>query len=110
MTYAAKSILWILTGPVASLILGYGAFLFLGFILGPGFDIDDIGTPTQKFFGKLTLPVSGAIVIGGALVSLVVGIRYCLAHRAMMADSCPPRVEALPVQATKTPGRTSRGT
>ena len=108
MTYATKSILWILTGPIASLVLGYGAFLSLGFILGPGFDIDDVGTPTEKFFGRLTLPAAGAIVVGGSLVSFVMGIRYFLAHHSLAADSYPRQADASDPRRTKAEGESGR--
>lgn len=86
MTYAAKSILWMIGEPLASVVLGYAAFMFFGFVVGAGIDIDDIGSPTEKFFGGLALPALGIIALGGSITSIVVGIRYAIAHRALMAD------------------------
>jgi hypothetical protein len=91
MTYAAKSILWILGGPIASVVLGYAVFMFFLFAVGAGIDIDDIGTPTEKFFGILALPALAIIALGGSIISIVMGIRYAIAHRALMADSYPPK-------------------
>jgi hypothetical protein len=87
MTYAMKAVLWIVGGPIASVILGYAAFIVFGFVVGAGFDIDDVGTRTEKFFGALALPALGIIALGGSLVSIVVGIRYFLAHRSLSADA-----------------------
>ncbi len=52
----AQLSLWAFAGTVASLAGGYVAFMVLGFVLGPGFDIDDKGAPIQKFFGAAALP------------------------------------------------------
>ena len=89
MTYAAKSFLWIIVGPIVSIVLGYAAFMFFVFTVGAGMDIDDVGTPTEKFFGGLALPALGIIALGGSLLSIGVGIRYAIAHRALIADSYP---------------------
>ena len=89
MTYAAKSILWIIGGPIASVVLGYAVFMFFVFAVGPGMDIDDVGTPIAEFFGRLALPALGIIALGGFLLSMGVGIRYAIAHRARIAESYP---------------------
>ena len=86
MTYAAKSILWIIGGPIASIVLGYAAFMLFVFVLGAGLDIDDVGSPTEKFFGNLALPALGIVALGGSLFSVVVGIRFAIAHRALVAE------------------------
>jgi hypothetical protein len=86
MTYAAKSILWIVGGPIASVVLGYAAFMVFAFLVGPGFDINDLGTPTQKFCGSLALPALGIIALGGSLFSVVTGIRFAIAHRAFVEE------------------------
>lgn len=67
----AKSLLWGLAGTIASLAGGYVAFLVLAFVLGPGIDIDDKGTPVQKFFGAAAFPALCAILFCGTLVSWV---------------------------------------
>jgi len=89
MTYAAKSVLWIISGPIVSIVLGYAAFMFFVFAVGAGIDIDDIGTPTEKFFETLALPALNIIAVGGSILSIVVGIRYAFAQRALISDSFP---------------------
>ncbi len=95
MTYAAKSILWIVGGPITSVVFGYAAFMVFAFLMGAGFDIDDLGTPTQKFFGSLALPALGIIALGGTIFSLVMGIRLAIAHRAFVAEGYPKQTEQL---------------
>lgn len=101
MTYATKSILWIVVGPIASVVGGYMAFMFFAFVVGAGFDFDDIGSPTEKFFGGLALPAFGIIALGGSLFSIVVGIRCVIAHRAVVADIYPDRLQQIYPQGTE---------
>lgn len=72
MTNTAKSVLWVLLGPLASLIAGYiafVAFVFFAFFLGPSVDIDNTGTPPYKFFGAAAIPAFGIVTVGGTLFS-----------------------------------------
>ena len=69
MMITAKSLLWAVAGTAASLAAGYAAFIVFGFILGPGFDIDDKGTPIQKFFGAAALPALYVIPFIGTSAS-----------------------------------------
>ena len=98
MTYAAKSILWIVGGPIASVVFGYSAFMLFAFLVGAGIDIDDLGTPTQKFFGSLALPALGIIALGGTIFSVVMGIRFAIAHRAFVAEGYPKQTSQLEKQ------------
>ena len=89
MTYLSKSILWIIVGPVVSIIFGFSAFMIFVFALGNGIDIDDVGTSTEKFFERLALPLLGIIAIGGSVLSFVMGVRYAIFHQAIIADGFP---------------------
>jgi hypothetical protein len=68
MTNTTKSVLWAFAGPVVSIFAAYVAFLIFGFVLGPGLDIDNTGTPIQKIFGAAALPALGIVAIGGVLI------------------------------------------
>ena len=88
MTYAAKAILWIVAGPVASAVIGYAVFIIFAFGLGAGFDMDDIGTPVEKFFGRAAIPSLVILTLGGSILSLTLAIRHILAHRKLVGSSC----------------------
>ncbi|MGB3119264.1 MAG: hypothetical protein WBE58_10605, partial [Verrucomicrobiales bacterium] len=66
---------------------------------------DDLGTPTQKFFGSLALPALGIIALGGTIFSVVMGIRFAIAHRAFVAEGYPKQTSQL----EKQPGESGGG-
>ena len=74
MTNSVRSMLWATLGPIASCVAGFAAFGVLVFVVGPGFDIDNSGTVTQKLFASAALPVLGVIAGGGSVLSLVIAV------------------------------------
>jgi hypothetical protein len=74
MTNTVKSVLWAFVGPLVSCYAGYIAFVILGLILGPGFDIDAEVTPIQEFFGLAALWAFGIVAGGGTLLSLWIAV------------------------------------
>jgi len=65
-----KSKLWLVCGPIGSLILAWYAIWLLGFVLVGGFDINDRNPPWQQLVGKLANPVAVVLFFGGTFFSL----------------------------------------
>lgn len=74
MTNSAKCVLWALLGPTASICIGFALFLLFGFVLGPGMDIDNMGTPTQKFIGAASPPALCVVPVIGTFFSFWMAI------------------------------------
>lgn len=75
MNPTSKAFLWLTAGPAVSFFAGYACFLVFGFILGAGFDLDDTGSPSERFFGRLALPSLGLVFLGGCVTSVVMAGR-----------------------------------
>jgi hypothetical protein len=64
---------WLVAGPLVSMLLGYGLFLFLAFVAGGGNYLDDSDTEFEKLMTRLSLPIWGLILVGGSVVSVIRG-------------------------------------
>ena len=69
MTPTLKGILWLVLGPVVSLVLAWFTLWLLGFVLGGGVDIDQRNPPWQQTLLRLALPASGLVFAAGTLFS-----------------------------------------
>lgn len=74
MNRGLKCVLWLLCGPIGSLIAAWFVFLFFGFVIGGGIDIDDFNPPWQQTIAWLSLPAGGLLFAGGTFFSLFMAL------------------------------------
>lgn len=74
MNRGLKCILWLVCGPIGSLIVAWFIFWFFGFVIGGGIDIDDINPPWQQTIMKFSLPAGGLLFAVGTLFSLFMAV------------------------------------
>ena len=67
MTNTTRSLLWAVAGPAVSIFAAYVALFLLAFVVGPGMDMDNKGTPIQKLFGAAAFPAFYTLAVGGTL-------------------------------------------
>jgi hypothetical protein len=74
MNRGLKCIIWLIGGPIASLISGWFVFWFFGFVIGGGIDIDSLNPPWQRTISTLSLPAGGLLFAVGTFFSLFMGL------------------------------------
>lgn len=85
MNSKATGCIWLVAGPVVSILVGYALFLFLAFVIGAGNDLEHSGTQFEKAMTHISLPVWAVIFIGGSAVSIfrLFAKSPCVKGRAM---------------------------
>lgn len=74
MNRGLKCIMWLVGGPIGSLIVAYFVFWFFGFVIGGGIDIDDLNPPWQQTIMRLSLPAGGLLFAVGTFFSLFMAL------------------------------------